>query len=676
VVISRFLGMPKVERIILLLSKFKSGFVILWIWWLSAFSLHAQNVSDASLKAAYTFRFAQYIEWPNENIMSSFVIFVYGDNAALLHEFREIARVRTIKNIPIVVKQVSDLKIVENSSPNILFVEKNFQDDLPRIFEIIGRKPVLVVTDESSLKDKLMINFIYTDPERTRISFELNRNAIEKEHQLVILPRLLLLGGTKVDVTDLYQKQEEQLKDERERAERFFAENERQQAIIASQQNEIAAQRDEISAQRDKILLQQKQIDDQQSKLMDLRLEVSSQQALVAHNLEVIANNKAEIANQQRSIVTQNSQVELHNKTLARQNQEIIEQRNRIESQRSVLAKQENLIKSQQRLLYMSIAAAVLAIGFVILIWVGYRNKQKANRLLEQKSSEIERQKREIQLQAELLDHTNKELERHNMDLEEIVMKRTEEYRLAKEKAEESDNLKSAFLANMSHEIRTPLNAIVGFSELLTSEKSNNVEPKSRQFYDIIRQSSNDLLRLIDDIIDIAKIESAQLQIYRKECDVNSDLLSIFHTYRQLLDADNTKREVELRLKIQDDDNALVLNTDPHRLKQIIVNLLNNAMKFTNSGFIEFGYNVSDSGVEFYVEDTGIGIPEEHHGAIFQRFRKLNLSPERFYSGTGLGLAISKSLVEMLGGKIWFNSQPSKGTRFTFTLPKVERTAN
>lgn len=668
--------MPKVEQIILLPAKFKSGLFVLWIWWLSAFSLQAQNVSDASLKAAYTFRFAQYIEWPNENLMSSFVIFVYGDNASLLHEFREIARVRTIKNMPIVVRQISELKQLENSSPNILFVEKNFQDELQRIFEIVDRRPVLVVTDESSLKEKVMINFIYTDAERTRISFELNRNAIEKEHQLVILPRLLLLGGSKVDVTDLYQKQEELLKDERERAERFFAENERQQTIIASQLKEIAAQREELSTQKEKILSQQKQIDDQQIKLMDLRLEVSSQQALVARNLEVIASNKSEIATQQKSIVKQNSQVELHNKTLARQNMEIVDQRNRIESQRRILAKQESLIKSQKRLLYVSIAAALLAIGFVFLIWSGYRNKQKANQLLEQKSNEIERQKREIQLQAELLDHTNKELERHNTDLEEIVMKRTDEYRLAKEKAEESDNLKSAFLANMSHEIRTPLNAIVGFSELLTSEKNNGGEPKFRQFYDIIRQSSNDLLRLIDDIIDIAKIESAQLQIYRKECDVNSDLLSIFHTYHQLLDADVSKREVELRLKIQEDKNPLVLNTDPYRLKQIIVNLLNNAMKFTSSGFIEFGYLVKDYGVEFYVEDTGIGIPVEHHNVIFQRFRKLNLSPDRFYSGTGLGLAISKSLVEMMGGKIWFTSQPSIGTRFMFTLPASESTIN
>ena len=229
----------------------------------------------------------------------------------------------------------------------------------------------------------------------------------------------------------------------------------------------------------------------------------------------------------------------------------------------------------------------------------------------------------------------------------------------ARIRAEESDKLKSAFLANMSHEIRTPLNAIVGFAKLIGSAET---EEEKQQFAEIIDTNSELLLQLINDILDISKIEAGTLEFRFKPMNLNDLCRSEYEVHKT-----RVKPGVELVFEEKYDDVQIVC--DQNRLAQVITNLLNNASKFTEQGSIRFGFDLKDDRVEFYVEDTGVGIPEEKVRDVFDRFVKLN----DFAAGTGLGLAISKMIVERMDGTIGVGSEVGKGTRFHFSIPVEPR---
>ncbi|WP_302986953.1 sensor histidine kinase [uncultured Muribaculum sp.] len=241
--------------------------------------------------------------------------------------------------------------------------------------------------------------------------------------------------------------------------------------------------------------------------------------------------------------------------------------------------------------------------------------------------------------------------------------KRQEEMLIAaRERAAEADKLKMAFLANMSHEIRTPLNAIVGFSNLLA--KTVDVDKKQR-FINIINKNNQLLLKLIGDVLDMAKVESNTLDFNFRPTDLNHLIQEVDSTMRIKLSND-----VMLNYVLGAPD--CIIDTDPDRLNQVLMNLLNNAAKFTTKGSITFGYELRDDEIYFYVRDTGIGIPDQDAERLFSRFTKLN----NFIPGTGLGLSISKSIVEMLGGSIGVKSAGhNRGSIFWFTIPNKQVSA-
>jgi PAS domain S-box-containing protein len=237
----------------------------------------------------------------------------------------------------------------------------------------------------------------------------------------------------------------------------------------------------------------------------------------------------------------------------------------------------------------------------------------------------------------------------------------------AKEKAEESDRLKTAFLQNMSHEIRTPMNAIIGFSGLLS--KNYNNKPKLEKFSEIINQRCNDLLYIISDILDIAKIESGQLPVNIEECNLNElfNELTILFTEQQKRIG---KQQIKFRLQASDILSDILIVTDKVKLKQIFINLISNAFKFTETGTIEGGCKLdANQNLIFYVSDTGIGIPNDKQQMIFERFAQVEQGANRLYGGTGLGLSIVKGLIGLLGGEISLESELGKGSTFSFTIP-------
>lgn len=235
----------------------------------------------------------------------------------------------------------------------------------------------------------------------------------------------------------------------------------------------------------------------------------------------------------------------------------------------------------------------------------------------------------------------------------------------ARKKAIESDKLKSAFLANMSHEIRTPMNGIIGFANLL---KMGDIDKDQQlEYIGFIEKCGSSLLNLIDDIIDISKIESGQITIRKTDVSVNDLLNDLYSVFDNIRESEN-KKEVELKLVLPGVSD-LCTSTDPFRLKQIISNLLNNALKFTEKGMVEFGYNIKDQEIEFYVKDTGVGIPKDKFEVIFDCFGQVVDTQRQNQRGTGLGLAISGNLTKMLGGRMWLESEVGKGSAFYFTIP-------
>jgi signal transduction histidine kinase/ligand-binding sensor domain-containing protein/CheY-like chemotaxis protein len=335
-------------------------------------------------------------------------------------------------------------------------------------------------------------------------------------------------------------------------------------------------------------------------------------------------------------------------------------------------------------------------ISFVILIiWLREKNFKAANELLEQKvyertneleqinveleerQEEINLQKEELTTQRDSLEEANtilvkqqekillqnEEIDKHLNQLEKLVEARTLELEYALRKAEESDRLKSAFLANMSHEIRTPMNAIIGFSELLYDKQLSETERDD--YVDIITQNSNSLLVLINDILDLSKIQANEMKLIYSEVPVIELLNSIYES--SILEAN--KKSIGLLLNVKEASSSLLIEADYMRLRQVLINLVSNAIKFTHEGFVEFGVQKIDHQITFYVKDTGVGIADDSKGRIFERFLKLEISKNKFFGGVGLGLAISKNLVELWNGSIWYESEMGKGTTFYFTCP-------
>lgn len=275
--------------------------------------------------------------------------------------------------------------------------------------------------------------------------------------------------------------------------------------------------------------------------------------------------------------------------------------------------------------------------------------KSVAQRMFE--LYELEEKERKIILQNEQLTKSIENIQMINRELEE-----------SRKKAVESDRLKSAFLANMSHEIRTPLNSIVGFTDIFDDPE---IDLKTREQYGhIIKESSMHLLAIVNDILDISKIETGQMAIVITSFSLLDVLVSVNNFFQKVAD-DNG---ISLNLVPLVNENCII-KTDQNKLKQILNNLISNALKFTSKGSVEFGVLQFDNEAIFYVKDTGIGIADSFKDKVFERFSQFESSTIRHYGGTGLGLAISKRLVELLGGLIWYESVVDKGTTFYFKIP-------
>lgn len=270
---------------------------------------------------------------------------------------------------------------------------------------------------------------------------------------------------------------------------------------------------------------------------------------------------------------------------------------------------------------------------------------------LEKKNRELLRTEEELKLKNQLLDNLNKNISK------------------AKQVVDESSRLKSAFLANLSHEIRTPMNVIMGFTELLSADSMSSEQ--RRNHIDIIQQNGTRLLHIMDSLIDISRFQARNVGKEQQAFSLNQMMQQLFNSFQA--EIDTSGKPLSLRIEQKNDEGHDTVILDKEATYKILNHLLGNAVKFTASGFIKFGYEIREKQIIFYVEDTGIGIPEGKEKEIFDLFRQGDLRLSRQFGGTGLGLAIAKRYVNAMNGQIWCsnNENPAKGSTFKFSLPLV-----
>jgi signal transduction histidine kinase len=247
----------------------------------------------------------------------------------------------------------------------------------------------------------------------------------------------------------------------------------------------------------------------------------------------------------------------------------------------------------------------------------------------------------------------------------EDLNEKTRELALAKERAETADRVKSAFLATMSHELRTPLNSIIGFTGIILDGLAGPLNPEQERQLAMVQNSARHLLALINDVLDISKIEAAQLEVTRGPVAVRATVSKVTDIVRPLAEKKGLALQVELAPGIE------TLVSDQRRIEQVLINLLNNAIKFTEQGGVTLRVVRDETGgvVQFQVHDTGMGIKPEALPTLFQPFRQIDTGLTRHHEGTGLGLAICRRLAELMGGRIEVRSEWGQGSVFTFTLP-------
>lgn len=298
----------------------------------------------------------------------------------------------------------------------------------------------------------------------------------------------------------------------------------------------------------------------------------------------------------------------------------------------------------QKLVLFFLSIIGFLMTSFIIFL---YLRKKKNNQFLE---NEVQRRTNELQ-------NKNQELEQNGIELTK-----------SKEKAEESDRLKSAFLTNMSHEIRTPLNSILGFSNLLID--TDLADSDKEKYADIIKRGSDRMVTTIDHIIEVSRIETSQIDVDETKLVVNKLVEDIFYKFSE----QNKNEKIKFSFAVGLPEKESIIISDKSKVEAILTHLLTNAFKFTKEGFIHLGYRRKDSFLEFYVNDSGIGVPKVRQAAIFDLFVKSDIEDRDAYQGNGLGLFLAKSYVNLLGGEIGVNSDNKTGSSFYFTIPYLNYT--
>lgn len=593
-----------------LVGIFTLGFAIIPL------NISADTVSKQRLVSAYVYNFAKNIDWPESQ--SDFVIaVVMGDDALQLQELKSLQQAK-VHGRNIVVRPVSsDTELLKSQ---LIVIDGNTQK-AAQLIELVQGKPILVVTQEFPYPQSLMVNL--SSAANNHIRFEVNKSNIINQG-LKPLPELILNGGTEIDVAKLYREGQlslVQLQKQLQQREKSLAELTQNIAIQEAKNLQLEKKTAELSQTIEK---SDRMIADQVHQLEQGRQEVARlQQELQARN-EDIQKQKVMAVTLANDIRQREDRVKFLDATLSEKNGELA-------TKNSAISSLDQVVSTQRTAL---IYAWVLVLGGVILagaIWIAYQEKRKANTRLAE----------------------------HAKDLQ-IARDRLA---LAKKKAEEASQAKGEFLSLMSHELRTPLQAIIGYTEVVIDDLKMNDDQSHVDDLTRVITNSERLLKLINGVLDLARMESGRMKLDLMEVKLSSLVDEACGVVSSLLD----KHNISLIKNVEDGKYLPV--ADPEKLLHILVNLLGNACKFAPNGNVTITANHSPRLLYLSVADTGIGMSQEQQSEIFEPFKQVGNGTSRKIHGSGLGLSITRQLCEMMGGEIRVESEPGKGANFIISIP-------
>jgi signal transduction histidine kinase/CheY-like chemotaxis protein len=587
----------------------------------------AQGLNKHKITASYLYNFAKNIEWPNQAEMKSFDIAVYGaGNPALMAELGVLRDKVMLRNLPITVTQVNRMDQLGNY--HLLFVEQASIKAVADIYDALEGKPVLLVTDAYSNKQLVMINLITTDNDR--LKFEVNKSNIIN-HGLTPLPELILNGGTEIDVAKLFREGQaslinlqKQLRAREKVLNQLSVAIKTQEGLNANLQVQMSElnqsiQKSDALIDKQKALLQQQQA----------QIEASKQEReALLHEVEL---RTQELDEQQQHLRVILQEIDAREKRLSYLNTTIKSQESTILQQKNAIVDLDEVVDSQKVALRYLWGSMILGMLLIITILIAYTIKRR----------------------------DNQRLAAHSQDLQ-IARDRLA---IAKRKAEDASQAKSEFLSLMSHELRTPLQAIIGYTEVVIEELKLADDPNHLSDLNRVIHNSERLLKLINSVLDLAKIESGRMDLDLTEVKLSSLVDEALSTVASLIEKNSIKLDVDV-----DDGNFLPI-ADPEKLLHILINLLGNAIKFAPNGRVRIKAYHQPHQIYISVADTGIGIAAEQQAHIFDPFKQADSSTTRKFQGSGLGLSITRQLCELMGGAITVKSELGQGAKFVVTLP-------
>jgi signal transduction histidine kinase len=583
----------------------------------AASPLSAAQMDRSDIVAAYLYRLAERIYWPNENKIQEFHIHIIDSSDDVSDSLRTKFGGNKLHDKTFRVTRSANKVVPEGT--HVVYIAKKFDSAYPEIFKQFEGRSTLLISDNMGDKRIAMINLLETADKQIR--FEINKANIINQN-LGIQPDIILLGGNEIDVARLYKEGQASL---REQAAQILS----QKKVFAETQVRLQQAGADVAQQQRLIEQQQQQIAVEEKRFAELEKSSSKQQALINEQLATVEQERNKYQALTVAISRQEADLKQQEKKIRERAAILNEQDQKIEQQQLILDDQSKTITEQRRTLYFLVATMVVVVLLTLLLLISYRQKRVANIGLTEKKAELEEAARQL--------------------VE------------AKEAAEAANQAKSLFIAHMSHELRTPLNGILGYTQNLL--QSNVFGEKQLAGLNIILQSGEHLLTLINGLLDHAAIEAGKFELISDDIDLEAFLATLVGFIRVRAEQKNISFICEVGEGL-----PAIVRGDAQRLRQILLNLLSNAVKFTDRGQVAVRVNyIAPSRLHFAVQDSGIGIAADQLDRIFLAFEQAGEANRRA-SGTGLGLAISRNLVRLMGGDIKVESELGVGSTFSFEL--------
>lgn len=620
-------------------------YICLLFYYLCNVNLYSQVLDREVAIAAYIYNFSKNIQWSNESSIKEFNFLIISSDDKLKQNLNNLAKTKKLRNKPVRINFSQNIQSIENI--HLLFLSKEQEKNFNKIFDKIEGKNILLVTDNFKDKSQIMINFFNVDD--GSLKFEINKANIINQH-LEIMPDMILLGGSQIDVAALYYEGQQNLKNLKNEIKNI-------ETKLTSLQSVLDVKSKEIINKKDSLIIQSQKIQEQQNILTSQEKSLSLQRIEELNLLKKLENQQILFADYSQKLILQKNKLDSGNKFLFKQKKQMDLQHTQILKQNSVLKQQGSKIQKQRNLVYLLVIIIFLTVLLAISIWNFYRNIRKFNKELNQRVLDRTKELHVLneQLNIELNERKLAEIEiqKLNQTLEQRVAERTNQLKVINKELE-------SFSYSISHDLRAPLRAIFGFSQILSRRHKDSLNEEGQQYMNYIVEASVRMEQLINDLLNYSRLGRKSLDLH--PVSLKHILNNIYIDFKQKFD------EIGANFKVS--DNLPDINGDETLLMQIFINLIENAITYRRTAVpltINIDCEQNQANVIIKVSDNGIGIPKEYWEKIFNIFQRLHSEDQ--YPGTGIGLATVKKAVSMLNGTISVESIVDAGSVFIINFP-------